>query len=155
MPDGKTFSMTVRASHVRECEVEIVKPGLTPEYLTAHLQAGYFELRLEQGVWLIYEKATGEKVAIIHNMAEDDGPTKFDDFRLCYENEKFDWRGCEVVPIDNPANPIDFGYGPVSSYWRINFPDQSWIHVPNRESAIVYIDVQAIARPDRLTKPRG
>ena len=65
-------------------------------------------------------------------------------------DKRLNWlyEGCEIVPVachrysnwGKEAEPTDFGFGMRSRYWRINFPDKTWIHVANKMECRNYID---------------
>ena len=60
----------------------------------------------------------------------------------------WEYKNCKIIPIDcqppiwgKCGEPIDFGRGIVRNrYWRIYFPDESWIHVGTKQDAREYID---------------
>ena len=61
----------------------------------------------------------------------------------------WEYKGCKIVPISccRDSNwkktgwcPIDFGFGLRSRYWRINFPDETWIHAATKSECREYID---------------
>jgi hypothetical protein len=65
--------------------------------------------------------------------------------------------GCEVVPVScyhptwgKAATEIDFGHGPRSRYWKINFPDGTHIHVETKADARRYIDDVAKNKPHHM-----
>ncbi len=77
-------------------------------------------------------------------------------------DKRLNWEydGCEIVPINcfhptrgKVAEPIFFGKIVRSQYWRIDFPDESWIHVDTKAECRKYIDTCRIHRPDRWKKP--
>lgn len=65
------------------------------------------------------------------------------DKRLNWEYKK-----CKIVPVacyrdsnwGKEAEPIDFGFGMRHRYWRINFPDETWIHVETKKECRKYVD---------------
>ena len=65
------------------------------------------------------------------------------DNRLVWE-----YKGCKVSPVacyrdtnwGKEAEPIDFGRGMRSRYWRIDFPNDTWIHAATKSDCRDYID---------------
>jgi hypothetical protein len=57
------------------------------------------------------------------------------------------YKGCEIIPVachryanwGKEAKEIDFGHGSKSRYWRIEFPDKSWVHAETKEECRKYI----------------
>ena len=57
------------------------------------------------------------------------------------------YKGCKIIPVDcqHPmwgkcAEPIRFRLAYRNRYWRIEFPDQSWVTVEFKADARDYID---------------
>lgn len=58
------------------------------------------------------------------------------------------YKGCKIIPVDcqhptwgKSATPQDFGDGIYRNrYWRIEFPDKSWIHSATKTTCREYID---------------
>jgi len=58
------------------------------------------------------------------------------------------YKGCEIIPVacyrdanwGKEAEPIDFGFGMRSRYWRIEFPDKTWVHSATKSDCRKYID---------------
>lgn len=72
----------------------------------------------------------------------------------------WEYDDCQIVPINcqHPtwgkcAEPIDFGDKIRNLYWRIDFPDRSWIHAGTKADCRSWIDSCKRMRPDRWTKP--
>lgn len=63
------------------------------------------------------------------------------DIRLIWK-----YKDCTIVPIacngskEAEEIEIDFGFGPRSRYWRIDFPDETYIHAPTKAECRTYID---------------
>lgn len=77
-------------------------------------------------------------------------------------DKRLNWEydGCQIVPINcqhptwgKAAEPIDFGDKVRNLYWRIDFPDGSWVHSGTKADCRSYIDTCRTKRPDRWTKP--
>ncbi len=57
------------------------------------------------------------------------------------------YKGCTIVPVachryanwGKEAEAIDFGYGPRSRYWRIDFLDKTCVHCGTKEECRKYI----------------
>lgn len=77
------------------------------------------------------------------------------------KDKRLNWEydGCKIVPINcQPAwgkcgEPIHFGGAYRNLYWRIEFPDESWVHCGTKADCRSYIDSVRTKRPDRWTKP--
>lgn len=65
---------------------------------------------------------------------------------------------CQVVPVDcqHPTwgkcgEPKSFGDGICRNrYWRIEFPDGSWVHTATKKSARDYIDNRLKTHPENF-----
>jgi len=59
---------------------------------------------------------------------------------------KWTYKGCTVLPIQanrewtSHPYPTDFGFGIRYRYWKIIFPDGSWIFIRNKKECREYID---------------
>lgn len=75
-----------------------------------------------------------------HNMKR---KTELTDKRLNWE-----YRNCKIFPVacyrnvtrGKNAEPIDFGSGPRTQYWRIEFPHMTWVHVDTKAECRICID---------------
>lgn len=59
-------------------------------------------------------------------------------------DKRYPWfyKGCKIIPVTcskHKGEWIDFGYGFRSRYWRIDFPDKTWVHVATKEECRKYI----------------
>lgn len=62
----------------------------------------------------------------------------------------WEYKGCKIIPIachrdsawGKEAEPIDFGFGMRSRYWRIDFPDETHVHVDTKADCRNYIDTR-------------
>jgi hypothetical protein len=70
------------------------------------------------------------------------------------------YKGCKIVPVHCYCNwgqcgtPKDFGDGIYRTrYWRIDFPDKSWVHVATKQAVRDYVDVRKTAHPENF-KPK-
>lgn len=66
------------------------------------------------------------------------------------KRKNWSYNGCNVFPIDcynigtnwgKSAEPIRFRTAYKSRYWRIDFPDDSHVHVETKQDAVEYINL--------------
>jgi len=70
----------------------------------------------------------------------------------------WEYKGCKIVPIachrdsdwGKEIEPINFGFRTLSRYWRIDFPDETWVHVDTKPECRNYIDTMFDDLPDLL-----
>lgn len=62
------------------------------------------------------------------------------------------YRGCKVVPVDcqiSHCEPKAFGDGILRNrYWRIEFPDGSWVATATKQTACDYVDHRIVKHPE-------
>lgn len=72
-------------------------------------------------------------------------------------------KGCQIEPVElflkgwqfaNNPGYVDFGdnRGCQSRYWKVNYPDKTWVCCGTRTDCIENIDTTAKKRPERFDK---
>lgn len=70
----------------------------------------------------------------------------------------WEYQECKVVPVcthslpnwGKVTEPIDFGDGVVRNFWwRVDFPDGTWIHCKNKAAVRRHVDVVFVTHPWR------